>query len=140
MADQAIVFISEGQASLRLVIPRKGKTAAETKTFNAARKALGDKVVQFRPVPGGYRRGQALVTDKDVAAAVRLLAGKSREHYKIHQDLKLLKIRCPYCDYTRDTNLESDQQALAAHIADAHVDELLADDAAEDDSDGEGAE
>lgn len=116
-ADSVTVFIVEGVASMRLVIPRKGRTAEETRVFQAARKALGDKVVEFRPQTNQVRRGSAVVADPVVAKAVRLMAKRPKEHWRIHEDLQLLKIRCPYCEFTLESNTQADQQKLADHIA-----------------------
>lgn len=60
--------------------------------------------------------------DPQVQAYIRKIA-KANPQLQIKEDLTLMPVRCPYCEYVTEDNSAASQQALAEHIADSHTPE-----------------
>lgn len=61
--------------------------------------------------------------DAQVIAYIRKTA-KANPRLRIKEDLSMMPIRCPMCDFTTEANTAADQEALAEHMAEKHTEEL----------------
>ncbi len=116
-AHGAVIFIYDGLNGIGFRVPET--QIGEPHTQVAKRAAViegigGGEVVQF------HRRGTPaepscyLTTENP--AVIAYVRGLKKDH-PIREDLSLIPIRCPYCEFALPSNTQEDREKLSIHLS-----------------------
>lgn len=122
MAVAPVIFTRRGVQSFVLAIPR-GKTKKEEEERQYLRRiARGPGFLFQHDTSSGMSDPKCyFTTDDDRAIAFIRKMAKENPKLGIKQDLSLMPLGCPYCDFKTQGNTAEDHEALATHVAEKHA-------------------
>ncbi len=116
-AHGAVIFIYDGLNGIGFRIPEVQVGAPRDQI--AKRAAIleglgGGEVAQFQRRGTPAEPSSYLTTENP--AVIAYVRGLKKEH-PIREDLSLIPIRCPYCEFALPSNTQEDREALSIHLS-----------------------
>ncbi len=115
-AHGAVIFIYDGLNGIGFRIPDVPEEAPRDVFAKRAAlvEAFGGEVAQFQRRGTPAEPSSYLTTEDPLAIAY--VRGLKKEH-PIREDLSLIPIRCPYCEFALPSNTQEDRESLSIHLS-----------------------
>lgn len=122
MATAPVIFTRKGTQSFVLSIP-SGRTKKEQDEANYLRRQARGSGFLFQHDSGSGLSDPVcyFTTDDDKVIAFIRKKAKENPRLRIKQDLSLMPLGCPYCDFKTGGNTAEDHEALSEHVAANHT-------------------